>query len=73
MAIKTFDEWLDSEPKIKFILDKYPEEKEYVKESLNMAYIAGIKAATKHYEEEAIKTHEYYDKAFRDLAEGKKE
>ena len=37
------------------------------------AFNAAVKMCKAHYEEEAIATHEYYDKQFKDLAKGNTE
>lgn len=73
--IKTFEEWVkDNYIELNAIDEEGDDFPINIEEQLIRAYQAGVHEAKNHYEEEAIATHEYYDKAFKDFrAEMEKE
>lgn len=65
--IQKFEDWLVDNPDVSLIMNKYPEEKEFVRECLIYLYDAGIKSATEYYENDRILIHQYYTKKLKEL------
>ena len=63
MAIKDSSDWYFNEPNK--VRDAF--EIKHMPWTIEAAYDAGVAEAKKHYEEEKIAIHEYYDKRIREL------